>query len=249
MRVLVPKISLVIVFLEVAAELPPQARAQSTPPSCTTSSDAALQCFVANAVTTGLTQPRHGMTLAQFQDYDVAVTKILQTDQTYLVLVGLSSAIADALPPTNSDGSFNTSAQDAAIAQIVAAAATNGFVWPPSGTDLQDPQWFTQDLVYAMNANQQVLQILTPGVTLRIIDSYIITGTGSDGTVNGPQVNASLATLVATFISSRPRSSHSFAHHSADHVVRYGAGANNQHLQSGHESRFSVNACVTALQI
>lgn len=161
-----------------------------------------MQCFVANAVTTVLTQPRYGMTLAQFQDYGVAVTKILQTDQTYLVLVGLSSAIADPRPPTNSDGSFNTSAQDAAIAQIVAAAATNGFVWPPSGTDLQDLQWFTQDLVYAMNANRQVLQILTPGVTLRIIDSYVITGTGSDGTVNWPQVNASLATLVATFISS-----------------------------------------------
>jgi hypothetical protein len=208
MRVLVPKVRLVVVFLVVAAALPPQARAQSTPPSCTTSSDAAAQCFVANAVTTGLTQPRYGRTLAQFQDYGVAVKKILQTDQTDLVLVGLSSAIADALSPSNSDGSFNTSAQDAAIAQIVAAAATNGFVWPPSGTDLQDLQWFTQDLVNAMNANQQVLQILTPGVTLRIIDSYIITGTGSDDTVNWPQVNASLATLVATFISSglvRPR--------------------------------------------
>jgi hypothetical protein len=202
MRVLVPKISLVIGFLGVAAELSPQACAQSTPPSCTTSSDAAVQCFVANAITTGFTQPRYGMTFAQFQDYGVAVTKILQTDQTYLVLVGLSSAIADALPPSNSDGSFNTSAQETAIAQIVAAAATNGFVWPPSGTDLQDLQWFTQDLVYAMNANQQVLQILTPGVTLRIIDSYIITGTGSDGTVNWPQINAGLATLVATFVSS-----------------------------------------------
>jgi hypothetical protein len=154
-------------------------RAQTTPlPNYTASSDAAVQCFVANAVTTGLTQPRHGMTLAQFQDYGVAVTKILQTDQTYLVLVGLSSAMADALPPTNADSSFNTAAQDTAIAQIVAAAATNGFIWPPSGTDLQYLQWFTQDLVNAMNANQQVLQILTPGVTLRIIGSYIITGTG-----------------------------------------------------------------------
>jgi hypothetical protein len=154
-------------------------RAQTTPlPNYTASSDAAVQCFVANAVTTGLTQPRYGMTLAQFQDYGVAVTKILQTDQTYLVLVGLSSAMADALPPTNADSSFNTAAQDTAIAQIVAAAATNGFIWPPSGTDLQHLQWFTQDLVNAMNANQQVLQVLTPGVTLRIIGSYIITGTG-----------------------------------------------------------------------
>jgi hypothetical protein len=203
MRVLVPKVTLLVLVLAAAAASPRRARAQTTaPPNCTASSDAAVQCFVANAVTTGLTQPRYGMTLAQFQDYGVAVTKILHTDQTYLVLAGLSSAIADALPPTNSDGSFNTAAQDTAIAQIVAAAATEGFVWPPSGTDLQDLQWFTQDLVNAMNANQQVLQILTPGVTLRIIDSYIITGTGSDGTVNWPQVNDSLTTLVANFISS-----------------------------------------------
>ena len=190
--------------LLVAMAFPLCARAQTTTPplSCTASSDAAVQCFVANAVTTGLTTPRYGMTLAQFQDYGVAVTKILQTDQTYLVLVGLSSAIADALPPKNADGTFNSGAQETAIAQIVAAAATDGFIWPPSGTDLRDLQWFTQDLVNAMNVNQQVLQILTPGVTLRIIDSYVITATGSDGTVNWPQVNASLATLVANFISS-----------------------------------------------
>ena len=203
MRALVPRIAVLILALALAGALPPRSRAQTTPPpSCTASSDAAVQCFVADAVTTGLTQPRYGMTLAQFQAYGVAVTKILQTDQSYLVLVGLSSAIADALPPMNADGSFDTAAQSTAVAQIVAAAATNGFVWPPSGTDLQDLQWFTQDLVNAMNVNQQVLQILTPGVTLRIIDSYIITATGSDGTVNWPQVNASLTTLVANFISS-----------------------------------------------
>jgi hypothetical protein len=172
------------------------------PASCTDSQTAAVQCFVANAVSTGLTQPRYGMTLAQFQDYGVAVSKILQTDQTYLVLVGLSSAIADALPPKNADGSYNDDAQNAAIAQIVAAAASAGFVWPPSGTDLQDLQWFTQDLVGAMNVNQQVLQILTPGVTLRIIDSYVITATGSDGTINWPQVTSSLSTLVDNFIAS-----------------------------------------------
>ena len=187
-----------------AMAFPLGVRAQTTspPPDCTASSDAAVQCFVANAVATGLTTPRYGMTLAQFQDYGVAVTKILQTDQTYLVLVGLSSAIADALPPKNADGTFNSGAQETAIAQIIAAAATDGFIWPPSGTDLQDLQWFTQDLVNAMNVNQQVLQILTPGVTLRIIDSYVITATGSDGTVNWPQVNSSLATLVANFITS-----------------------------------------------
>lgn len=203
MKIHSPSISLLIVAIALSAMLPSPARGQANPPpDCTASQASAVQCFVANAVTTGLTQPRYGMTLAQFQDYGVAVTKILQTDQTYLVLVGLSSAIADALPPRNADGTFNDAAQNAAIAQIVAAAATSGFVWPPSGTDLQDLQWFTQDLVAAMNVNQQVLQILTPGVTLRIIDSYVITATGSDGTVNWPQVAANLSTLVDNFIAS-----------------------------------------------
>jgi hypothetical protein len=172
MRVRHTSISLLIVGVALSAALALPLHAQNTPPpNCAASQAAAVECFIANAVSTGLTQPRYGMTLAQFQDYGVAVTKILQTDQTCLVLVGLSSAIADALPPRNADGTFNDAAQNAAIAQIVAAAATSGFVWPPSGTDLQDLQWFTQDLVTAMNVKQQVLQILTPGVTLRIIDS------------------------------------------------------------------------------
>ncbi|MFZ0519708.1 MAG: hypothetical protein WAL95_01710 [Candidatus Acidiferrales bacterium] len=203
MRIHLRSMALLLVTAALGAMLASPSQAQSTPPpNCTASQSAAVQCFVANAVSTGLTQPRYGMTLAQFQDYGVAVTKILQTDQTYLVLVGLSSAIADALPPKNADGTYNEAAQGAAIAEIVAAAATSGFVWPPSGTDLQDLQWFTQDLVAAMNVNQQVLQILTPGVTLRIIDSYVITATGSDGTVNWPQVNSSLSTLVDNFIAS-----------------------------------------------
>jgi len=104
MRHLVPRFTVLILALAFAAFSPPRMRAQTTPPNCTASSDAAVQCFVANAVATGLTQPRYGMTLAQFQAYGVAVTKILQTDQTYLGLVGLCSEIAAALPPTNAEG-------------------------------------------------------------------------------------------------------------------------------------------------
>jgi hypothetical protein len=104
MRVLVVRVALLTLVLAAAASAP-RVRAPTTPPpNCTASSDAAVQRFVANAVTTGLTQARYGMTLAQFQAYGVAATNILQTDQTYLVLVGLSGAIADALPPANADG-------------------------------------------------------------------------------------------------------------------------------------------------
>jgi hypothetical protein len=44
-----------------------------------------------------------------------------------------------------------------------------------------------------------MMQMMTPGVGLRIIDSYVVTGT-SNGSVNWPQVNASLTNAVQGFI-------------------------------------------------
>lgn len=190
------------VFLLGAVLVAPPARSQSTATNCTASQQSAVRSFVANAVATDLTKPRYGMTLAEFQSYGYAVAEILQTHQTYVVLVGVSSAVADAMPPTNSDGSPNQTAQDNAVTQAVAAANTLGFTAPPAGTSLIDLEHFSLDITGAMNDNNRVLELLTPGISLRIIDSYIITGTGSDGTVNWPQVNASLTTLVANFISS-----------------------------------------------
>ena len=75
------------------------------------------------------------------------------------------------------------------------------FTTMPSGVTSRDLQWFSLDLVSAMNDNDGMLEMLTPGVGLRIVDSYIITGT-SNGTVNWTQVNASLANAVDSFISS-----------------------------------------------
>ena len=62
------------------------------------------------------------MTLTQFESYGIAVSKILQTQHTYLMLVG-TSAIADALPPTNADGSSDSAAQTTAVNSIVASGA------------------------------------------------------------------------------------------------------------------------------
>ncbi len=116
----------VVVFLIGAALASPSAHSQATPTNCAASQQAAVECFVANAVATDLTKPRYGMTLAQFESYGVAVSKILQTHHTYLVLVGISSAVADAMPPTNADGSANQAAQDNAVTQTVAAATRSG---------------------------------------------------------------------------------------------------------------------------
>ncbi|HEX2775865.1 MAG TPA: hypothetical protein VHN10_04415 [Candidatus Acidoferrales bacterium] len=184
-------IALLGICLGAAVSATPSARAQS----CTASQAAAVQCFVANAVTTKITSPRYGMTLPQFESYGVAVSLIVQTHHSYLLLTGIASAIADALPPTNANGSANQSAQDIAVSQIVNAAAAGGFITPPAGTTVQDLQWFTLDLVTAMNDNEGMLQMLTPGVGLRVIDSYIVTDT-SNGVVNWTQVDSDLTTAV-----------------------------------------------------
>ena len=193
----VKKSVLLGVCLGVAAIAAPPMYAQS----CTASKQAAIECFVANAVTTKITAPRYGMTLPEFKAYGVAVSEILQSNHTYLVLIGISSAIADAMPPKNLNGSTNQSAQDLAVSQIVDAVIAGGFAPLPSNVTAQQLQWFTLDLVNAMNDNGGMMQMLTPGVGLRIVDSYVVTGT-SGGNVNWPLVDASLTSAVQSFIGS-----------------------------------------------
>jgi hypothetical protein len=174
--------------------------AASASAQCTSSQDQAVECFVTNAVSTGLTSPRYGMTLPQFKAYGVSVSKILETDQTYLVVVGTSSAIADAMPPTNANGTANTSAQQTAIKQIVNALLSNDLATLPAETTKTDLQYFSMDLVNAMNTNGGFLQLMTPGISLRVIDSYVVTGT-SNGSVNWTTVDTNLSTAIANMVS------------------------------------------------
>jgi hypothetical protein len=184
-----------------AAVAAPPAHSQSTSTNCTASQQSAVSCFVANAVATDLAKPRYGMTLAQFQSYGFAVSQILQTHQTYIVLVAISSAIADALPPTNADGTPNQAAQDDAIAETVNAATRWGFAAPPQGATLADLEHFSMDVTSAMNGTNGVLELFTPGVSLRIIDSYIVTAT-SNGTTNLTELHGSLAAAISNFVRS-----------------------------------------------
>lgn len=177
------------------------AYSQSASTNCAASQQAAVHCFVANAVATDLTKPRYGMTLAQFESYGFAVTQILQTHHTYLLLVGVSSAVADAMPPTNVDGTPNQTAQENAVTQTVAAASQLGLTSLPKGTTLTDLEHFSLDVTNAMNDNNGVLELLTPGVSLRIIDSYIVTAT-SNGSVNWNELNASLSAAITNYINS-----------------------------------------------
>jgi len=170
--------------------------------SCTSSQDAAVQCFVADAVKARLIKPHFGMTLAQFESYGVAVSHILQTHDTYLTLIGTASAIADAMPPRNADGSANQGAQDLAVMQIVSAELNNGLANTMSGVAVQHLWWFSLDVVDAMNDNNGYLQLFTPGISLRIVDSYVVSAT-SNGAVNWAQAYSGISGAIDQMITAR----------------------------------------------
>jgi len=179
-----------VVCLAAVMVKPMAVQAQS---GCTSSQNAAVECFVANAIKTNLLTVQFGMTTAQFKAYGVSVSKILQDQQTYIVLLGMTSAVADAMPATNANGSANTAAQDAALSSIVSAAVANGLMTIPANSTQQDLVWFSEDLVTAMGTSQALM--LSPGTMLRVIDSYVVNNT-SNGTVNWTQANSALATMV-----------------------------------------------------
>jgi hypothetical protein len=168
----------------------PAAHAQS----CVASQDAAVGCFVGNSVRTGLTSLRYGMNMTQFKAYGVAVSKIMQAQQDYLVLAGMASAIADVMPPTNANGVANTSAQQTAVNAIVHAEILCGLVTLPSTVSEQHAKWLSLDMVGSMNETNGIM--LSPGFLLRVTDSYIINAT-MNGVVNWTQVNSQLASMIS----------------------------------------------------
>jgi hypothetical protein len=167
----------------------PSANAQG----CASGPDAAVNCFVGDAVRAKLLTPQFGMTMSQFKAYGVSVSKIVQSPQASLAAVALASAVADAMPATNAGGSANAAAQTAAVNSIVAAAIQDGFIVLPAETSQQDVAWFVEDLVNAMNSPSGVT--MSPGTMLRVIDSYVVSSTTS-GTVNWTEANASIASMM-----------------------------------------------------
>jgi hypothetical protein len=167
----------------------PAASAQN----CSSAPDAAVDCFVADAVRAKLLTLQYGMTMTQFKAYGVSVSKIVQSPQASLAAVALASAVADAMPATNASGSANAAAQTAAVNSIVAAAIKDGFIVLPAETSQQDAEWFVQDLVNAMDSPSGVM--MSPGTMLRVIDSYVVSATTA-GTVNWTAADASIATMM-----------------------------------------------------
>jgi hypothetical protein len=111
----------------------------------------------------------------------------------------MASAVADAMPPSNASGSQNASAQQTAMDSIVQAEISCGLVALPAQVSQQQAEYFSLDLVSSMNSSGGIM--LSPGFLLRVIDSYIVSGT-SGGIVNWTQVNSQLATMVSSLSSS-----------------------------------------------
>ena len=161
--------------------------------NCSSAPDAAVDCFVGDAVRAKLLTVQSGMTMAQFKAYGVSVSKLVQSPQASLAAVALASAVADAMPATNASGSANAAAQTAAVNSIVVAAIQDGFIVLPAETNQQDVEWFVADLVSAMNSPTGI--VMSPGTMLRVIDSYVVSST-SGGTVNWTEANSAIATMM-----------------------------------------------------
>ena len=174
-------------------------RAQAT--GCTASPDAAVKCFVRNAVYTGLVSLPAGMTLTDYKNYGVAVSNIMQTPSTLVFLLGTMGAVADALPPSNADGvTPNQGAQDAAVSAIIDAALNDGLISLPAGTTADQLKMFARDIGSAMAQNDGVS--FAPGAFLRLLDAYLLNATQADGTVDWSQVQSSISGLVDALVAS-----------------------------------------------
>jgi hypothetical protein len=161
---------------------------------CGSSQSVAVKCYVQNAVNSGTVAVPAGMTLAQYQAYGVAVLRVLQSGHTYFIVLGAATAISDAMPPTNSDGSANQPAQDAAVNAIIDSALSNGLITLPNGVTEAQVQEFARDCTDKMDTNDG--PSFAPGSVLRLIDSYLVTYTDSSGNVNWVSVSTALMTAV-----------------------------------------------------
>jgi hypothetical protein len=180
-----------------AAQMPSQLQ-------CTGSQDAAVQCFVTNAVSTRLASIPSGMTLAQYQAYGVAVSKTFQTPTLLVFLIGMTSAVADALPPTNAQGNSDQSAQETAVNAVVAAGLKDKLFALPSEVSLTQVQQIAREMTGQVAQNSGL--VISPGALLRTLDSYIVSATSASSgaaaaAVNWLQVSTGLSTLVDNLMS------------------------------------------------
>jgi hypothetical protein len=187
-RVLAMGVSVGVFALLICA--PGQAQRQ-----CSGSQDQAVDCFVNNAVSTGLLAVPSGMTLSQYKSYGVAVSKVMQAPSAAIFLLGMAGAVADAAPATNADGTANQAAQDAFVNAIIAAGLKDNIITLPAETTSTQIEMIARELTVSMAGNSGVT--ISPGGFLRALDGYILAATPANGTINWLQVTTNITTLVS----------------------------------------------------
>lgn len=190
-RILLAVIPVVLIALGSSAP----ARAQLY---CGASQTMAAKCYAVAALQSKTVAMPSGMSMSQYQNYAVAVLRIMQSGHTYFIVFGSGAAISDALPPTNADGSANQAAQDAATNAIIDAAISNGLITLPSGVSEGQVQQFARDSTGKMNTNDG--PSFSPGGVLRMIDSYLVSYTDSNGNVNWTSVSSALNTAITNMV-------------------------------------------------
>jgi hypothetical protein len=184
-----------LVLVGLMMSLPGNARADQ----CTSSQDAAVQCFAKNALSTSLLVVPPGMSTATYRSFVVAVSHTLQDPTTTVFLLGMAGAVADALPPSNADGSANQAAQDAAMNAIVDAGLKDGMFVLPAETTSDNLKLMARYIAGAMGQNSGVT--VSPGTVFRILNSYIVAATSSTGTVDWLQATTNISKMVDGLIS------------------------------------------------
>ena len=175
------------------------ANAQEVNP-CNNSQTLAVRCFVRNAIATKILTVPSGMSATNYSNYAVSVFYITQDTNLSVILLGTTTAIADAMPAKNADGTANETAQTNAINSIINSESLTGLITLPSQTTEAQVELFAQQTVTNLTGFTGVS--LSPGAVLRLIDSYIITATSSTGAINWTTVDASLTTAVKNLIGS-----------------------------------------------
>jgi hypothetical protein len=168
--------------------------APSQAQQCIGTQDGAVDCFVKNAVSTGLLAVPKGMTMTQYKSYGVAISKIMQTPSAAVFLLGMAGAAADAAPPVNFNGAANQAAQDAFVNAIVAAGLKDSIIALPAETTSSQLEMFARELTASMAGSSGVT--ISPGGFLRMLDGYMIAATQTNGTINWTQVTTNIATIV-----------------------------------------------------
>ncbi len=162
---------------------------------CAGSQNEAVDCFIKNGVSTGLLAVPKGMTMAEYEAYGVSISKVLQSPSAAIFLLGMASAAADAVPPTNADGTEDLAAQNTFVNAIIAAGLKDEIITLPTQTTSAQIEEFARELTLGMAGNAGVT--ISPGAFLRALDGYILAATSTTGTVNWLQVTANITSLIS----------------------------------------------------